>query len=69
MLTSVFRQLILTKGDNNPVDDAMLYLEGQEYIYRKQIAGFVRGYVPLVGWPLLLMHNPTRAVELYNRFV
>jgi signal peptidase len=37
-------QLLLTKGDNNPVDDLDLY-NGLEWLERKHIVGKVRGYV------------------------
>lgn len=37
------RQLLLTKGDNNPVDDIELY-QGLEWLERKHIVGKVRGY-------------------------
>lgn len=40
------RQLILTKGDNNPVDDIELY-QGLEWLERKHIVGKVRGCVVL----------------------
>lgn len=53
------RQLILTKGDNNAVDDTTLYPEGQEFVYRENIVGLVRGYVPYVGWiSLWLKESP-----------
>jgi len=39
------RQRLLTKGDNNPVDDVELY-KGLEWLERKHIIGKVRGYVP-----------------------
>lgn len=35
-------QLMLTKGDNNPVDDIGLY-KGLEYVQRQHIIGKVRG--------------------------
>ena len=38
-------QLMLTKGDNNYVDDIDLY-QGLEWLERKHIIGKVRGYVP-----------------------
>ena len=38
-------QLLLTKGDNNAVDDIDLY-QGLEWLERKHIVGKVRGYVP-----------------------
>lgn len=46
---SWLRQLILTKGDNNELDDVALYPPGRQYIYREEIVGFVRGYVPKLG--------------------
>lgn len=36
------RQLLLTKGDNNPVDDIELY-QGLEWLERRHIVGKVRG--------------------------
>jgi signal peptidase I len=38
------KQLLLTKGDNNYVDDIDLY-QGLEWLERKHIVGKVRGYV------------------------
>ena len=35
-------QLVLTKGDNNPVDDIGLY-RGLKYLERKHVVGKVRG--------------------------
>lgn len=35
-------QLLLTKGDNNPVDDIDLY-QGLEWLERRHIVGKVRG--------------------------
>ncbi|KZL82221.1 signal peptidase [Colletotrichum incanum] len=43
------RQLIRTKGDNNEIDDVALYAPGQTYVYRGQIIGLVRGYLPRIG--------------------
>ncbi|OLN89780.1 Signal peptidase complex catalytic subunit SEC11-like protein 2 [Colletotrichum chlorophyti] len=44
------QQLILTKGDNNPVTDEALYPSGQVYVHREQVVGLVQGYVPWLGW-------------------
>lgn len=44
------RQLILTRGDNNDLDDTALYPPGQSFVYREQINGVVRGYIPYAGW-------------------
>ena len=38
------KQLMLTKGDNNNVDDLALY-QGLDWLERKHIVGKVRGYV------------------------
>jgi signal peptidase len=37
-------QLLLTKGDNNKLDDFMLY-NGIEWLERKHVIGKVKGYV------------------------
>ncbi|KAE8132834.1 hypothetical protein BDV38DRAFT_274837 [Aspergillus pseudotamarii] len=56
---SLSKQLILTKGDNNAVDDTMLYPEGQEFVHRENVVGLIRGYVPYVGWiSLWLKESP-----------
>jgi len=39
---------MLTKGDNNPVDDIALY-RGLKHLERKHIVGKVRGYVFTTG--------------------
>lgn len=41
------KQLMLTKGDNNYVDDIDLY-QGLEWLEHKHIVGKVRGYVCLL---------------------
>ncbi len=43
-LFSVAKQYLLTKGDNNYVDDIELY-QGLEWLERKHIVGKARGYV------------------------
>jgi signal peptidase I len=40
-------QLLLTKGDNNYLDDIELY-QGLDWLERKHIVGKVRGCVPTV---------------------
>ncbi|KAH9232047.1 hypothetical protein K456DRAFT_1797713, partial [Colletotrichum gloeosporioides 23] len=42
-------RLIMTKGDNNKVDDVALYPFGQTYVRQGQVVGLVRGYIPYVG--------------------
>lgn len=53
LLTSnccILRQGFLTKGDNNENDDVVLYPEGRTLVNRSEVVGFVRGYVPWLGW-------------------
>ncbi|BGP33776.1 Signal peptidase complex catalytic subunit [Rhodotorula toruloides] len=49
-------QWILTKGDNNRVDDVGLY-NGMKYLRRSHIVGKVQGYVPYVGYGTILMND------------
>ena len=44
----------LTKGDNNEIDDTILYPAGQHYLDRHDIIGSVRAYIPYVGYARLL---------------
>ena len=39
----------LTKGDNSPLDDTVLYPLTQRYLYRSDIVGSVKGYIPYFG--------------------
>ncbi|WVQ76069.1 signal peptidase I [Cryptococcus sp. DSM 104548] len=49
-------QRLLTKGDNNPSDDIVLY-NGAEWIEREQIVGKVRGFLPYVGYVTIAMND------------
>ncbi|KAK3004033.1 hypothetical protein RJ639_019941 [Escallonia herrerae] len=51
---------ILTKGDNNSVDDRHgIYADGQLWLERNHIIGRVMGYLPYVGWATIIMtENP-----------
>ncbi|KAI9375084.1 hypothetical protein BJX61DRAFT_540110 [Aspergillus egyptiacus] len=53
-------QLLLTKGDNNLLDDTLLYPEGQAYLTRSQVLGFVRGYIPFIGWIVIVLQDFSR---------
>lgn len=64
LILSKQRQIILTKGDNNLIDDTVLYPEGQDYLLRSNILGFVRGYVPFVGWFVIILQDFSRLREL-----
>ncbi|ONM19058.1 phosphoprotein phosphatase inhibitors [Zea mays] len=46
---------ILTKGDNNPGDDRVLYAHGQLWLQRQHIIGRAVGYLPYAGWLTIIM--------------
>jgi len=50
------KQLLLTKGDNNQVDDVPLY-QGLEWLERQHIIGKVRGFIPYVGYVTIAMND------------
>ncbi|EAL18381.1 hypothetical protein CNBJ3040 [Cryptococcus deneoformans B-3501A] len=58
-------QLLLTKGDNNPGDDVVLY-NGLQWIERRHIIGKVRGFLPYVGYVTIAMVSPTVLHPLYS---
>uniref|UniRef100_A0A0E0NN76 signal peptidase I n=1 Tax=Oryza rufipogon TaxID=4529 RepID=A0A0E0NN76_ORYRU len=45
----------LTKGDNNPMDDRILYTHGQLWLQQHHIMGRAIGYLPKAGWVTLVM--------------
>ncbi|KAG1793068.1 uncharacterized protein HD556DRAFT_517286 [Suillus plorans] len=49
-------QLMLTKGDNNHVDDIDLY-QGLEWLDRRHIIGKVRGFLPYIGYVTIAMND------------
>ncbi len=50
------KQLLLTKGDNNAVDDLSLYAKKQQYLNQKQdLVGTVKGYLPFIGYVTILI--------------
>ncbi|TFK31160.1 hypothetical protein BDQ12DRAFT_640326 [Crucibulum laeve] len=55
-ISSVADQLLLTKGDNNYVDDIELY-QGLEWLERRHIVGKVRGFLPYVGYVTIAMND------------
>ncbi|KAK4201920.1 putative signal peptidase complex catalytic subunit SEC11C [Triangularia verruculosa] len=57
--------LLLTKGDNNEVNDSvgMIYPYGQGYLSQCDIVGFVRGYVPLLGWVVIFLQDPVHTTK------
>ncbi len=51
------RQLIVTKGDNNEVDDVPMYPDGQAVVTRAEITGLVVAYVPYLGWVTIALQK------------
>ncbi|KAG1749659.1 uncharacterized protein EDB91DRAFT_1327137 [Suillus paluster] len=49
-------QLMLTKGDNNHVNDLDLY-QGLEWLERRHIVGKVRGFLPYIGYPMITLND------------
>nr|XP_043615626.1 signal peptidase complex catalytic subunit SEC11C-like [Erigeron canadensis] len=50
---------ILTKGDNNELDDRVLYAPGQQWLQRQHIMGRAIGFLPYVGYVTIIMtENP-----------
>ncbi|KXN70020.1 hypothetical protein CONCODRAFT_7486, partial [Conidiobolus coronatus NRRL 28638] len=43
------KEFILTKGDNNPVNDRGIFDKEQLWLERKHITGRAKGYLPYVG--------------------
>ena len=48
---------MLTKGDNNYMDDVALYAEGQQWLNNKHLMGRAVGYLPKVGIVTILMND------------
>lgn len=48
---------ILTKGDNNNVDDRGLYAPGQMWLTPDDVVGRTRGFVPYIGIVTILMND------------
>ncbi|KAG5387878.1 hypothetical protein IGI04_029419 [Brassica rapa subsp. trilocularis] len=46
---------VLTKGDNNPGDDRLLYAKRQLWLHRHHIMGRAVGFLPYVGWVTIIM--------------
>ena len=50
------KQFLLTKGDNNPVDDLSLYAKKQPYLNQEtDLVGTVKAYLPFIGYVTILI--------------
>jgi signal peptidase len=54
-------QLVLTKGDNNVVDDVGMYPDGREWVHREEVVGLVKCYIPMIGRISLFMKDHLEA--------
>ena len=50
-------QNLLTKGDNNNLDDRGLYNEGQLWLEDKEVIGRTVGFLPYVGMVTIVMND------------
>ena len=48
---------MLTKGDNNSVDDRGLYAPGQMWLQREDVLGRARGAVPYIGMVTIILND------------
>lgn len=48
---------MLLQGDNNHMDDRLLYNRGQEWLHMKHIVGRAVGFLPHVGMVTILMND------------
>lgn len=48
---------LLSKGDNNSVDDRGLYPRGQLWIHKEDVLGWIEAYCPYVGYVTILMND------------
>lgn len=55
--TDTQKEYILTKGDNNRLDDRGLYNSRQMWIHKENIVGKVKGFLPHVGMVTILMND------------
>ncbi|KAJ7956676.1 Signal peptidase I [Quillaja saponaria] len=46
---------ILTKGDNNDIDDINLYAPGQRWLLQHHIMGRAVGFLPYAGWITIII--------------
>jgi signal peptidase len=50
---------ILTKGDNNNVDDRGLYAANTKWLHRRDIMGKMRAYLPYMGMFTIWLNDYT----------
>ncbi|KAJ3233909.1 Signal peptidase complex catalytic subunit S11C [Chytriomyces hyalinus] len=50
-------QYLLTKGDNNPVDDRGLYNRNQMWVTQKEVVGRVSAFMPYIGMVTIILND------------
>ena len=55
--TNEKKYYLLTKGDNNQIDDRGLYPRDQVWIHKQDVLGFIQAYCPYVGYVTILMND------------
>lgn len=58
---------VLTKGDNNRVDDRGLYAPGQQWLQREDILGIIRIFIPL-AWRMIYFCSFIFKKKLFQLF-
>ncbi|KAJ3076951.1 Signal peptidase complex catalytic subunit S11C [Podochytrium sp. JEL0797] len=51
------KHYLLTKGDNNPVDDRGLYNRQQMWVTEKEVVGRVTAYLPYIGMVTIILND------------
>jgi hypothetical protein len=54
---------LLTKGDNNHVDDRALYHRGQLWLQRHHIVGRAKAFLPYIGMVTIMMNDYRKALH------
>ena len=54
---------VLTKGDNNRVDDRGLYAPGQQWLKREDILGRARGTLRYLGMVTIILNDYPKVSE------
>ena len=58
------RELVLTKGDNNPEPDNWLY-RGQQFYTNKEVETKLEAVLPFVGWVSIMVKEDKRMMVLF----
>lgn len=48
---------MLTKGDNNDVDDRGLYEDNRIWLHKEDLMGRIKGYLPYLGYITIALND------------